>query len=340
MEASLLNADERLALLLRVMGNEASNQVLAAVDPGRAGRLRSAMQAFQDDPPSDEEIDFALEDFTRFFRFAKEQIEAQNQQASQAETANNGNDSKNASGDVSSQSEDGENVAKLPSFAPSQNAKSDLKKLDPYQIARALMDDHPKTIAMVLSFVDATLAASVMKELPEAVRPQIFLLLNQPVTLAPVLIDRVLRTTVEKALKITARPKEVSDAERLADTLRALPKAMRVTILEQMAETDAELVERIKTSLYRWEDMLRIEGRQMQRLMGNVDSASLVVALQKADSVLVDTIFKSISKRAAESIKEEMEFKSSSTEAEINAARQSIVEVMARMDEAGEINLE
>ena len=152
---------------------------------------------------------------------------------------------------------------------------------------------------------------------------------------------RVVRTTVEKGIMIEPANIENRNADqKTADFLRELPKPTRSRLIEELETKDPESADRLKDLLYMFDDILKYDNRSIQKLLGQIESQVLVVALQDAEEELVSRIFENLSKRATSALEEEMEFKQGAKDEEIEQSRKSIAEVLARLDESGEISME
>ena len=121
--------------------------------------------------------------------------------------------------------------------------------------------------------------------------------------------------------------------------MRSLPKTVRIPMMEQLVTSDPDLAGQVKSQLYQFEDLNKLSERDMQKVLGQTNTESLVLALQGADEELVSRILGNLSKRARESLVEEMEFKTDASQDEIAIGRDAIAKVLAELDEAGTITM-
>ncbi|MFT7630627.1 MAG: flagellar motor switch protein FliG [Mariniblastus sp.] len=331
-----LSTDERLALLLCVLGEEASNAAFKSMNPTKAIHVKQLLQEFKLDPPSEDEIEFVVQDFNNYFSFAMETLGPQikEQAAALADAADN---------DVSSTPKAAASKRPKPMYFNSVestgNASDDLNQLDPYQIATALEQDHPKTIAMVLRQLETPLAAAVLENLPNEVRTDSVVYLSQTSTVSEQIVNQVLISSFEKANSITSRVAKIDQSKVLAELMRALPKDMRNELIKRLTVEDPDLINEVRAKLYVFEDLLRLDDRDMQKVLGEIETDILIVALQKADPILKKKLLGNLSKRARQTIEEEMEYKSGVSMEEIDEARQSLVDVIGKLDESGDVTL-
>ena len=215
----------------------------------------------------------------------------------------------------------------------------DLNRLDPWQIASAIADDHPKTVALVAKALSTERAAQVLEQLPADTRAAAVIELSKNVSVAPPVLQSMLTSIVDKAASIRCRKEEVDQAQVLAELMRSFPKQLRTELMEKLEETDQDLCQSVKSNLYLFEDVLRLDDRDVQKILGEVETDNLIVGLQRADQAIVDKLLTNLSKRARETILEEMQYKTNASDEEIELARKSVIEVLARLDESGDITL-
>ncbi|MEQ1904030.1 MAG: hypothetical protein ABL888_07610, partial [Pirellulaceae bacterium] len=150
-------SDERLAILLSVMGGEVAESAFSSMNPTRAIFVKRLFDDFNADPPLPEEIENVVGDFFQYFQTAVEKTVA-------AEGSKS--DSGKSFGDKTAESR------YFPKITPSNNPVADLNRLDPFQIAEAIGEDHPKTVALVLRKIDVRQAAKVIELFNPEVRSE------------------------------------------------------------------------------------------------------------------------------------------------------------------------
>jgi flagellar motor switch protein FliG len=157
------------------------------------------------------------------------------------------------------------------------------------------------------------------------------------------MLERIVRTTVTKGaaldLSAVADPSDESN-RKMADLLRAMGQAERAQMLRTLETLDADVIEQIKKLLYTFEDVKKLANRSIQKILGEIDSQTLAMALKGADEAIADKILANLSKRARATLVEEMEFLGHVKPAEQEAARSAICEVVGRLDESGDLEME
>ncbi|MFK7765616.1 MAG: FliG C-terminal domain-containing protein [Mariniblastus sp.] len=324
--------EERLAMLLSVLGTEASQAAFKSMNPTRANYVKKLIAEFESDPPSKEEIEFVVEDFNSYFTFAMDTLSPQLLEATSKAETNKGSSS-------SPQSNAKDQTTYFTHVEPSGSSATDLNRLDPFQIAMTLTNDRPKTIALVLQNLNAPLAALVLQNLAEDVQRESIVFLSQPSNVPQKIVDQILASTFEKANAITQREVEVVQSEILAELLRSLPKDIRKSMIERLTEENEELVKEIRSKLYVFEDVLRLGDRDIQKILGEIETDILIVGLQKAEEAIFKKLLDNLSKRARQTIAEEMQYKTEVSAEEIDEARQVLIDTIGRLDEAGEVTL-
>ena len=325
-------SENRISTLLKIIGADVNHPLISMLDSGVADNVRGFLQDETGDLSPDV-IESTLDDFEKFYRFA---VETLNLSDSLPLPKSAGSRPTNALAEPNSANEN----ADLKLFSPTGDALEDLKQLNPLQIAGALNDEHPKTIAVVLSQLDKSVAADVLDHIDEELQPQILLLLKQDVDVPLEMLDRVLKTTFEKGSKVEAENVETENADqKIVNMLRALPKKTRNRLIEELKDRDEETVNRLQEMLYVFEDLLLYDNRSVQKVLGAVQTNVLVVALQDADEALCECVFNNLSKRAGDVLKDEMSFGSKASEEEIEMAKKEIAKIIGQQDQEGELSL-
>lgn len=337
-----ISTEERLALLLNVLGEDAAGVALKSMNPTRANFVSKLLDEYKNEPPNAEEVDFIVEDFMKYFAFAMRSIGPAVEKAGSA-----GKGGAKGAGQAGRESEKEKEQADGPKIQvvyfdaveETGDLVQDLNKLDPFQIATVLESDQPLTIATILQLLATPLAAAVVENLPDDKRNEAVIFMSQPSPLPDRVKDQIIRKTFDKANAVNCRKEEVKQSDVMAELMRALPKDMRKELIEKLTEVDKELVEEIRSKLYVFDDVLRLDDRDTQKVLGETETDTLIVALQRVDPEVSGKILGNLSKRARQTIEEEMEYKTGVSDEEIEEARKKLVEAIGKLDEAGEITL-
>lgn len=340
---AILTRSEKLALLVNLIGDEAESLARSGLSGDALADLEAALEDFDKYPPSEEEIDSVIEDFEDYFNLALKTANPDGGDDGSAEESGEGDEDEDESNILQLHEEQFDvELEPTKTFEPpklSGNAIHDLNLVHPYQVATALRNEPPAIISVVVRKLADEHAAKTLELLPESLRPLVFLDLASPSKVQPLVEERVFQATLDAALTIEERELSQESSEKMANLMRSLPRPVRGPMLEELEKKDSELADAVKKQLYRFEDLERVEDRDMQKVLGKCNTDVLVVALQQVEPSLLEKVLGNMSKRAKESLQEEMEFKTNAKMDEIEGGRDEVVKVLAELDEAGTITI-
>lgn len=209
----------------------------------------------------------------------------------------------------------------------------DLQTLSVHQLASALTSEQPKTCAILLSNLPSKLAGDILSLLKAEHQKLVMKELTKEQHAPEVLVERIAKATFGRAQQLPADPPDTRNhADRVAEVLRSVPKAGRREMLAVIEEQDPDLAKALLTRIYRFDDIADLGKTVVQRILGEIDSNNLTTALFGAPQEVTDTVFANLSKRARQTIEEEMQFMSNVTQSRIQQARDAIAEVIAKID--------
>ncbi|PRR79434.1 flagellar motor switch protein FliG [Clostridium vincentii] len=212
------------------------------------------------------------------------------------------------------------------------------RKADAHQLLNAMTYEHPQTIALILCYLQPDKAAQVIAELPEEVQSEVAFRIATMSTTSPMVIKEI-ENVLESKLSSVVRTEmtTLGGVETLVDILNQVDRTTEKNITESLEREDAELADRIKSSMFVFEDIITLDDVSIQRILREVEAKELALALKGCSEEVGETIFKNQSKRAAASLKEDMEFLGPVRLMDVEKCQQKIVSVIRRLDEAGEI---
>lgn len=215
-----------------------------------------------------------------------------------------------------------------------------LKWMDPRAIAELIRLEHPQIIAIVLSFLDPDQAAGVISQFPEVVRTDVIMRVATLDGIQPAALQE-LDEILEKQFSGTNNVKSSSlgGIKKAADILNFVDGTIESQVIEQINDSDEELSQQIQDNMFVFENLIDVDDRGMQTLMREVSSEQLLLALRGAPEGLRDKIFKNMSTRAAEMLKDDLEAAAPAKLSEVEASQKEILTVARRLSDAGEINL-
>ncbi len=213
-----------------------------------------------------------------------------------------------------------------------------LKNSETDSLHTFLQEEHPQTIALVLSYLDASKGAEILAKFPPERQFDIVKRIAHLEHTSPEAIKHV-ESGLKKYLASLAFEEfqEIGGVKTVAEILNVIDRTTEKAILENLDADSHELVEEIKKLMFVFEDILRLDDRGVQNVLKQVDNKKLALALKNGSAKLKDKIFKNMSQRAADMVKEEMGFLGPVRVADVEAAQQEIVDLVRRLEESGEV---
>jgi flagellar motor switch protein FliG len=215
-----------------------------------------------------------------------------------------------------------------------------LRKADPQQLAKFIEGEHPQTIALILAHLESKQASTVLMKLPPELRSEPIKRLAQLRQFSPEMAQRV-AVVLHKRLEALGEQSRRAYAglRGVADLLNRLDVAVGKTILESIEGDDPKLALSIRNLMFTFEDLLTVPEAGIREVLGLMDKKTLATALRGASEELKNYIFKSMSSRAVEMLKEDMEVLGPVKTRQINAAQLEAVAVARKMEAEGKLTL-
>lgn len=212
------------------------------------------------------------------------------------------------------------------------------RKADPTQILNFIQNEHPQTIALILSYLDSSQAGQILSSLPHDMQADVAKRIAVMDRTSPEVISEV-EQILEKKLSstVTQDYSETGGIETVVEVLNEVDRSTEKTILEALEVQDPELAEEIKKRMFVFEDIVTLDNRSIQRVIRNVENEDLLLALKVASEEVKEVIFKNMSTRMAETFREEMEYMGPVRLREVEEAQSRIVSVIRTLEDAGEI---
>ncbi len=213
-----------------------------------------------------------------------------------------------------------------------------IRRTDSAQVLNFIQNEHPQTIALVLSYLTPQQAAMVLSSLPLEKQTNVIARIAKMGSSAPEYVKEAERVLERKlSMLISGNQTQVGGVDILVDILNSVDRSTEKNLLESLGERDEELAEEIRNRMFVFEDITKLSDQAIQRVLKDVDNRDLAVALKGANSEVVRTVFKNISKRMQEMVREDMEMMGPVRVSAVEEAQQRIVNVIRKLDDAGEI---
>jgi flagellar motor switch protein FliG len=214
-----------------------------------------------------------------------------------------------------------------------------LKWMEPRAVAEIVKHEHPQIIATILAHLPSQQAADVLKELDAAAQADIAMRMARldevPETALQELDGIVERQTKEAT---TIKTSKLGGVKAAADMINLLGN-VQTTVIEAIQAEDAELGELIKDALFVFDNLLEVDDRGMQAILREVQADTLATALKGADEEIREKVFKNMSKRAAEILRDDIASKGPVRLSEVEQAQKEILAVVLRLSEEGTVML-
>src|ERR671939_1250005 len=209
---------------------------------------------------------------------------------------------------------------------------------DPAQLAQFIGNEHPQTIALILSHLQHTQAAQTMSYLTPEVRTEVALRIATMDRTPPEVVEQVEDVLKRKLSSVITRDyTSVGGTQFLVNVLTTVDRGTEKQILEYLDQTNAELAGEIRKLMFVFDDLVRLDDRSLQRVLREVDSKDLSLAMRGTSEELQERIFRNQSTRAAQALKEEMEIGGPVRLRQVEEAQQRIVNIVRRLEDSEEI---
>ena len=213
-----------------------------------------------------------------------------------------------------------------------------LQRAETANLITFIQGEHPQTIALILSHLASAQAAEVLAGLPSKKQLEVVRRVANMEQTSPDVIAEV-----EKALEsrlstiVSQKFEKAGGVESVAEMLNLTDRSTEKSILEALQDEDPDLVEAIRRLMFVFEDIMLVNDKGIQNVLKEIENETLALALKTASQELKDKIFKNMSERAVTLIKEDMQYMGPVRVSDVEAAQQKIVDVVRRLEDAGEI---
>ncbi|SHF51512.1 flagellar motor switch protein FliG [Ornithinibacillus halophilus] len=212
------------------------------------------------------------------------------------------------------------------------------RKADPHQILNFIQNEHPQTIALVLSYLDPEQSGQVLSELPQEMQAEVARRIATMDSTSPDIINQVEEVLERKiASSLTADYTQTGGIQAVVEVLNGVDRSTERTILDALEIQDPELADEIKKRMFVFEDIVILDNRAIQRVIREAENDDLRLALKVSSDEVKEIVFKNMSNRMAETFKEEMEYMGPVRLRDVEEAQTRIVAIIRRLEDIGEI---
>jgi len=215
-----------------------------------------------------------------------------------------------------------------------------LQKADPQQLARFIHNEHPQTIALVLSHLNTASAAALLSSLPAELRPEVALRMANLDEITPEIVNKIAKVIGDKLQVVGQFSREsYGGARAIAELFNQLDTGTSKEILDVIEAQNPNLVETIRQLMFVFEDLVTIDTNQLKEILARVDRKVLTCALKGTSAKLKEHFFSTMSARGVEMLKEDIEAMGPVKIKDVEAAQQQVIAVVRQMEAEGVISL-
>lgn len=213
-----------------------------------------------------------------------------------------------------------------------------IRKADYKNLMAIIQNEHPQTIALILSYARPDQASTIIAELPKEKRIEVVERIAKMDRTSPEIIKEVERILERKfASVVSVDFMQIGGVNYTADIMNHMDRSNEKYIFDELSKKDPKLSDEIRKKMFVFEDVVQLDSMGIQRFLRDVDSKDLVVALKGANKEVADLIYANMSQRMAETVKSDLEFLHNVRMRDVEEAQQRIVAVIRRLEEEGEL---
>jgi len=213
-----------------------------------------------------------------------------------------------------------------------------LHKTDPSQLLNFIQNEHPQTIALIMAYLDPDQAATILSSLPTERQAEVAKRIAIMDRTSPDVLREVERVLERKlSALVTQDFTDAGGVKAIVEVLNRVDRATEKGIVDALEVDNPELTEEIKKLMFVFEDIVMIDDRSIQRILRDVDNKDLSLSLKATPKEVADKVFKNMSSRAADMLREEIEFMGPVKIRDVEEAQQRIVNVIRNLEDKGEI---
>ena len=213
-----------------------------------------------------------------------------------------------------------------------------IRKTDPSQLLNFIQDEHPQTIALILSYLPASQSSMVVSALPPEKQADVAKRIAQMDRTSPDVIKQVEKVLERKLSSLVNQDYTiVGGVDAIVEILNSVDRGTEKHIMETLEVEEPELADEIRKKMFVFEDILSLDDRSIQRVLRDVENSDLALALKGAAEEVQNVILNNLSKRLAAMIKEDMEYMGPVRMKDVEEAQQKIVNIIRKLEDSAEI---
>jgi flagellar motor switch protein FliG len=213
-----------------------------------------------------------------------------------------------------------------------------VRRTDPMHLLNFIQQEHPQTIALILAYLEPQKASIILGSLPHEIQSDVAKRIATMDRTSPETLREVERVLEKKLSTLSSEDYTAAGGvESIVEILNLVDRSTEKVIIESLEEEDPELAEDIKKRMFVFEDIVMLDDRAIQKVLREVDVSEMAKALKSVDTEVQDKIFRNMSKRASQLLKEDMEYMGPIRMKDVEESQQKIVSIIRKLEEQGEI---
>lgn len=212
------------------------------------------------------------------------------------------------------------------------------RKADSAQLLNTIKNEHPQAIALILCYLQSDKAAQILSGLPEDTQADVAMRIATMSNTSQMVIEEVDETLKKKLSNVVKSDiGTIGGVKSLVDILNNVDRGTEKSILDELDRNEPELAEKIRSNMFVFEDIITLDNSSIQRVLREVDTRDLAYALKGSSEEVANAVYTNMSKRAAQTLKEDIEFLGPVRLIDVEKSQQNIVSIIRKLDETGEI---
>jgi flagellar motor switch protein FliG len=213
-----------------------------------------------------------------------------------------------------------------------------IRRTDPAHLLNFIQQEHPQTIALILAYLEPNKSSVILQNLPNEIQHDVARRIATMDRTSPEVLREVERVLEKKLSTLSSEDYTTAGGVgNIVEILNLVDRASEKQIIEALEDEDPELAEEIKKRMFVFEDIVMLDDRAIQKVLREVDSQELSKALKSVDTEVQDKIFRNMSKRAAQMLKEDMEYLGPIRLKDVEESQQKIVSIIRHLEDTGDI---
>jgi flagellar motor switch protein FliG len=213
-----------------------------------------------------------------------------------------------------------------------------LKKADPKHLMGFIQNEHPQTIALILSYVRPAQASAILAELPREIQVEVAERIATMDRTSPEIVREVEKALEKKFSSVATMDfAQIGGVKYMAELLNSVDRGTEKHILEEMGKRDPKLTEDIRQRMFVFEDIATLDPMAIQRFLRDVDTKDLLIALKGSSKDIADVFYANMSSRMSETMQEDAQYLHGVRMTDVEEAQQRLVGVVRKLEESGEI---